>query len=96
MTYPTGIPEHVTDLFETLAFQVHSRGFRKYSARALLHQIRWHHRIERGDVHFKVNNNYSRVLARWFHQKHPKMDGFFETRERSPHNNSFFTGYDDA
>ena len=81
--YPFGIPEHICDLFERLAFQVRSRGFRKYSARALLHQIRWHHRIERGDVDFKVNNNFSKRLAQWFMTRHPEMDGFFELRERA-------------
>jgi hypothetical protein len=82
--YPPGIPEHICDLFEKLAFDVHRVGLVRYSARAILHRIRWHHRIERGDIHFKVNNNYSARLARWFMEKHPYMDGFFELRE--PHN----------
>jgi len=83
--YPPGIPGHICELYEQLAFQVRDRGFRRYSARAILHQIRWHHRIERGDIHFKVNNNYSARLARWFMAKHPHLEGFFELRESREH-----------
>jgi len=82
---PVGIPDHICELYEILAFQVQRAGHQHYSARAILHQIRWHHQIERGDIHFKVNNNYSARLARWFMRKHPHMDGFFEIRNRADH-----------
>jgi hypothetical protein len=79
--YPPEIPAHICDTFEELALQVYERGFDRYSARAILHRIRWHYQIERGDIHFKVNNNYSARLARWFLKHYPSLDGFFETRE---------------
>ena len=81
LSYPTGIPDHVCQLYEELALKVYQAGHAKYSSRAILHQIRWHHQIERGDIHFKINNNYSARLARWFMKKHPKLLGFFETRD---------------
>jgi uncharacterized protein YabN with tetrapyrrole methylase and pyrophosphatase domain len=81
--HPVGIPDHICEMYEELSFKVHGAGHVRYSARAILHQIRWHHQIERGDVHFKVNNNYSARLARWFMRKHPHMTGFFETRDKS-------------
>ena len=84
--YPAGIPGHVCDLYEKLTFQVWAAGHQHYSSRAILHQIRWHYQIEQGDIHFKVNNNYSARLARWLMKKHPQMAGFFETRNKSPHN----------
>jgi hypothetical protein len=79
--YPAGIPEHICKLFEELSFKVRGAGFSHYSARAILHRMRWHHHIERGDIDFKINNNYSARLARWFMARHPHTDGFFELRE---------------
>jgi hypothetical protein len=81
MSYPPGIPEHICDLFVELTLKVLALKFPRYSARAILHQIRWEYQIERGDVHFKVNNNYSARLARWFMKHHPGTEGFFETRD---------------
>lgn len=80
--HPPGIPDHIRELFEHLAFRVIATGRRRYSARAILHRIRWEHEIEYGDTDFKVNNNYSARLARWFMAKHPHTAGFFELRER--------------
>jgi hypothetical protein len=83
MSYPPGIPEHICDKFVELADMVRSRGFEHYSARAILHRLRWHYQIERGDVHFKINNNYSARLARWYMKIRPGALGFFQTRDRS-------------
>jgi hypothetical protein len=81
--YPSGIPAHICDLFEELTFQVYRVGLKRYAARAILHEIRWQRQIIHGDIHFKVNNNYSARLSRWFMRKHPKMTGFFEIRNRA-------------
>ncbi len=78
---PEGVPVEVCGLFESLAFKVREAGLLRYSARALLHQIRWHHRVERGDAAFKINNNHSAPLARWFMARHPELPDFFETRD---------------
>jgi len=83
MSYPPGIPEHICDKFAELALMVRSRGFDRYSARAILHRLRWHYQIERGDTHFKINNNYSARLARWVMREQPGMLGFFQTRDRA-------------
>ena len=81
---PEGVPSDVAALFERLAMQVHHAGHERYSADAILHRIRWHMQIERGDREFCVNNNWSSQLARWFLDHHPdlKQLKFFETRER--------------
>ena len=78
--YPPGVPREVSALFEMLALEVISKGWDQYSARAILHRIRWHKHIERGDREFKCNNNWTPTLARWFMRKYPRYDGFFETR----------------
>jgi hypothetical protein len=80
--FPDGVPRDVCELFETLALRLRVRGFRRYSARAILHQIRWHHHVDRGDRGFKANNNWTPGMARWFMERHPEMDGFFELREQ--------------
>ena len=79
-SYPDGVPIGVCDLFEKLAIEVGRRGFRRYSARALIHRIRWHEQIERGNQEFKINNNITPALARWFIARHPDMADFFELR----------------
>lgn len=78
--YPVGVPVEVCDLFERLALQVRDAGLRCYSARAILHRMRWFERVERGNGEFKVNNNHSAALARWFLARHPELPDFFETR----------------
>jgi len=83
--YPFGPPPDVCQLFERLALQIRAQGFARYSARAILHRIRWHYHIERGMREFKCNNNWTPAMARWCQARHPvELDGFFEFRN-SPH-----------
>lgn len=77
------VPADVRRLFETMALEVHKAGLKRYSARAIMHRIRWHHHIERGDAEFKINNKHSAPLARWFLKNHPELPDFFETREHA-------------
>jgi hypothetical protein len=78
----SGIPPEVFSLFEQLTFEVIQRGFAHYSSDAILHRIRWHFHIEKDDLDFKCNNNWTADLSRWFMQTHPEHDGFFEIRIR--------------
>ena len=82
----SGIPPEVVSLFEKLALEISARGFEKYSARAILHRIRWHYHIDKGDRDFTCNNNWTPTMARWFLDRHPELGDFFETRS-SPHSN---------
>lgn len=77
---PAGVPPDVTALFEDLTLKIIAMGLHHYSARAVLHRIRWHEHIERGNRAFKCNNNWTPALSRWFMAKHPRHEGFFETR----------------
>lgn len=76
------VPPGVSTLFEKLALSVIARGFRRYSADAILHRVRWHHHVEIGDRDFKCNDHWTAPLARWFLRRHPEHSGFFETRVR--------------
>jgi len=75
-----GIPPDVVYLFEKFALALAERGFEQYSARAILHRIRWHHHVDKGDKDFKCNNNWTPRMSRWFLAKHPELPDFFETR----------------
>lgn len=82
-----GIPCHVVTLFKQFAFQVIHQGYERYSADAILHRIRWHMNIERGDREFKCNNNWTAVLSRWFMREYSRP-GFFQVR-KSQHDGDF-------
>jgi hypothetical protein len=77
---PKECPAEIAALFEHYALEVIGAGITRYSARALFHRLRWHEVIERGNRDFKINNNLSAGLARWFMKKHPEHGRFFETR----------------
>jgi len=80
---PPGVPPAIYALFERLALNVIATGRKRYSARAILHRIRWFHQIERGEGDdFKCNNNWTPAMSRWFMAKYPEHSEFFETRER--------------
>lgn len=80
----TGIPPAVIHLFEEITLGLIAKGFEHYSARAILHQIRWHYQVDVGMRDFKVNNNWSPRMARWFMAKHASFD-FFEIRASPGH-----------
>lgn len=80
--YPVGVPPEVCLLFERLALEVAKAGLKRYSADAILHRIRWHEQIEKGNFGFRANNNWTAPLARWFLARNPQLPGFFETRDR--------------
>ena len=78
------IPGEVCLLFHKFAAEIKHQGFRKYSADAILHRIRWHMQIDRGEREFVCNNNWTPILARWLMANYPaEFAGFFETRKRS-------------
>lgn len=75
------VPLEVKFLFRDRAFKVWEMGFDKYSAQAIIENIRWHQHVEQGNREFKINNNWTPVLSRWLMKRYPDMDGFFELRE---------------
>jgi hypothetical protein len=80
---PEGIPESVCLKFESLALELLELGFKRYSADAILHRLRWHHHVELGDAAFKLNDHWTAPLARWFMKRNPNAGKFFEVRERA-------------
>ncbi len=74
------MPGDIVTKFEELALEVAARGYSRYSARTILHRLRWHFHIEQGSRDFKCNDHWSPTLARWFMDQHPEYPNFFETR----------------
>ena len=71
---------HVYELFCKFALQAAARRPR-FSARTVLHRIRWATTIETdSDDGFKINNNWSPFYVRLFEIDHPELAGFFEKR----------------
>ena len=72
---------NVYGLFERFTYQAISAGRERYSARTIIHRIRWHTDIETtSDDTFKINNNHSPYYARMFVLDHPEHEGFFRDR----------------
>ena len=78
--YPDDIPEEVCDLFIQYCNAVIAKGRKRYSSAAIIQRIRWHQQIEKGDADFKVNNNWTPILARWAMKIEPRFEGMFELR----------------
>jgi len=72
----------VWKLFVKFTFQIIKRGFENYSARAVIHRIRWHTNIETTGSQYKICNNHASRYARLFHHEFPEYKGFFKTRKR--------------
>lgn len=71
---------HIYQLFCRFALQAAARRSR-FSARTVLHRIRWYTSVETDDPQgFKVNDHWSPFYARLFEQDHPEHAGFFEKR----------------
>lgn len=87
------VPEHVRELFAEMTLKLVDLGFERYSARAIIHQIRWHKHVDKGDRSFKCNDHWTPYLARWFQDIHPEHAAFFETRKlgQNHQNYEFFS-----
>jgi hypothetical protein len=60
----------VWDLFCMFAFGLIDKGFKRYSADAVMHRVRWETSAGRpnanGEAPFKINNNFIAIYARAF------------------------------
>ena len=70
-------------LFVRFTLELIAAGRQHYSADAVLHRIRWHTAIERGDDGFKVNNDFSRPLSEKWAREFPEHAEFFRRRGRA-------------
>jgi hypothetical protein len=71
---------HIWALFVELAENRRLLGYRNFSARAILHQIRWRVGPTVDGSALKINNNTSAFYARKYHETFPRWNGFFRMR----------------
>jgi hypothetical protein len=70
------------EAFRRFARQARDSGLKRYSADAILHRIRWHEIVEKGNGEYAVNNDWAAPLARKLMAEFPgEFGGFFETRK---------------
>lgn len=65
------------------ALTLKARGLRRYSARGILHVLRFETASRDGDDTFKINSMKSAGWARRAMSEHSELAGFFETRVRT-------------
>jgi hypothetical protein len=71
---------HIYVLFKRFAFEAINAGRKHFSARMILHRIRWYTMVETSDTEYKVNDHHSPYYGRLFMKEFPAHDGFFRTR----------------
>ena len=67
--------------FVELALMMRRRGRKRWSARGIIHVLRWNTAIADKDKVFKINNNNSKLWAERAMREYPELAGFFNTRE---------------
>ena len=66
--------------FLKIALETHSKGFKRYSAKAILEVVRYFTSVAENGGKFKINNNVTPMFARQAVKDRPELDGFFELR----------------
>jgi hypothetical protein len=72
--------ETIWKRFEREADRAWTRGFRHYSARTIVEHIRHETAMYEQNSDWKINNNHTPHLARYYQELHPDRAGLFETR----------------
>ncbi len=72
---------HVEREIVALARRARAKGLGKWSVKAAFEYIRWKHWFDSGEE-WTLNNSYTSLMARRIMDRHPDLDGFFETRAR--------------
>lgn len=74
--------QHIYRFFVHYAMDVKRAGFKQFSARAIIHRIRWHYTVEtNSEDSFKINNNHSPYYARKMMREYPEFKEFFSLRK---------------
>jgi hypothetical protein len=72
---------HVWSMFVRFAFDAISAGRARFSARDIIHRIRWYTDVEmRAIDDFKINDHWSPYYARIFRRTYPQYTELFEFR----------------
>jgi hypothetical protein len=66
--------------FVNLSFTAINNGRKHYSAWLIVARIRCEREIRSSDGDYKISNERTGWLARYFHYKYPQYNGFYKTR----------------
>jgi hypothetical protein len=83
--FQTDQGHEVWALFKRLAFKARNAGMKKYSARGIMHVIRWETslmHVADPDEGFKVSDHWTPGLARVMIDRHKEFEGFFQLNEQ--------------
>lgn len=72
--------QHIWKRFEREANKAFNRGFRHYSSKCIVEYIRHETALYEHMGEFKINNNLTPSLARYYQETHPERATLFETR----------------
>lgn len=74
---------HVARILARMALDLKQRGREHFGMKALFETLRFHSALQTaGGEEWKLNNNYTALMARLLMEQYPELDGFFELRER--------------
>lgn len=73
---------HIYEAFKKYALQV-AQVRSHYSARTIIHVLRFHSTVSEEGTEFKVSNNWSPFYGRMFMNEFPQYKGFFKTMKGS-------------
>jgi len=71
----------VYEAFKRIAFEAKAKGFKHYSSKKIIHDLRHEHEAKHGSGSFKINNNWASLYARAVATKHPEFKDWFEFRK---------------
>lgn len=67
--------------FKDFAIKIHNKGHRRYSADCILNYLRWHEVFTTSGDPFKINNDFSSIMARHLVYDYPKLNDLFQFRK---------------
>lgn len=67
--------------FRDFALEIHKKGHRKYSSNCILNYLRWHEVFTTHGDPFKINNDFSPIMARHLVYHYPKLHDLFMFRK---------------
>ena len=71
----------IVSRIRSIALGLKRRGHKHWGMKGIFEYIRLETELREAGGTFKINNNYTSMMARKLMTEHPELDGFFETRQ---------------
>lgn len=73
---------HIYAALRLMSIQLEEAGFQRWSMKGLFEALRYQQALKTRGESFKLNNNYTALYARLLMDNEPRLEGFFEIRQR--------------